>query len=207
MGPIRSRKIWRNKQVAPADDDLLLEDGEELSADVVDIRELQKTRQHSKHRRGTSRKSNKVSRKQLPGSKEDTGESSLTRSLGGAFTVQTNKLDANKHMMAYIEAEMGKKRKKPTSDSDGDGVGDVKEDGLYQAPSHLQGLSKPTVKEGNVAMATNMLTAIQEVDLGSQSKMANARATDQAVSQMGRSRGTKATDDAVYRRFKKETTN
>ncbi|KAJ2490150.1 hypothetical protein IWW37_003418 [Coemansia sp. RSA 2050] len=129
---------------------------------------------------------------------EDEGEGSgrpeglsTARSLSGAFTVQTNKLDANKHMMEYIEAEMSKHRGVAGSDaagadtsSDTKGSRGLPADDLYQVPEHLRVVSERPVSEGNVAMAAKMLTSIQEVDLGAASKARNARATNIVVSEL-----------------------
>ncbi|KAJ2880887.1 hypothetical protein H4R27_004450 [Coemansia aciculifera] len=168
---------------------------------------------------------------------EDEGEGSgrpeglsTTRSLSGAFTAQTNKLDANKHMMEFIETEMGKHR--GVADSV-DGSHDKEEsrglpaDDLYQVPKHLRIVNERPVSEGNVAMASKMLTSIQEVDLGAESKARNARATNVVVSELSHTpgnstakplpstntryqkvndpsdRSSKATDDIVLQRFKK----
>ncbi|KAJ1908690.1 hypothetical protein GGI09_005694 [Coemansia sp. S100] len=159
---------------------------------------------------------------------------STTRSLSGAFTVQSNKLDANKHMMEYIETEMGKHRGVPDSTVVGTGTTDdvdesrrLPADDLYQVPKHLRIVNERPVSEGNIAMASKMLTSIQEVDLGAESKARNARATNMVVSELSHTpgsstanplpssntryqkvsdpsdRSSKATDDAVLQRFKK----
>ncbi|KAJ2497203.1 hypothetical protein GGH96_005278 [Coemansia sp. RSA 1972] len=141
-----------------------------------------------------------------------------TRSLDGAFTQQNNKLDANKHMLAFIEHEMQRSQGTDTENTD-----QHKEDDLYAVPSHLRVVEERPVREGNVAMASKMLTSIQEVDLGAESKSQNASATDMALAksqpQKARNdmhgssryrrqanpsdRSTRATDDAVLQRFKK----
>ncbi|KAJ2800277.1 hypothetical protein H4S07_005215 [Coemansia furcata] len=172
---------------------------------------------------------------------EDEGEGSgrpeglsTTRSLSGAFTVQTNRLDANKHMMEYIETEMGKHRGVSDGTSAGAGTGHGAQDArgtpaddLYQVPQHLRVVNERPVSEGNVAMAAKMLTSIQEVDLGTESKARNARATNIVVSELSHTtsntpanpppssttryqkvndpsdRSSKATDDIALQRFKK----
>ncbi|KAJ1823001.1 hypothetical protein LPJ60_001817 [Coemansia sp. RSA 2675] len=167
---------------------------------------------------------------------EDEGEGSgrpeglsTTRSLSGAFTVQTNKLDANKHMMEYIEAEMSKHRGVAGNDTSNDAEESrgLPADDLYQVPKHLRIVSERPVSEGNVAMAAKMLTSIQEVDLGAESKARNARATNIVVSELSHTpssslasplpgnntryqkvsdpsdRSAKATDEIALERFKK----
>ncbi|KAJ2692823.1 hypothetical protein H4R19_006088, partial [Coemansia spiralis] len=67
----------------------------------------------------------------------------LARSLEGAFTAQTNRLDANKHMMAYIESEMRRRQHDNGGDGCGEGnatgaPGPAGTDDLYQVPQHLR---------------------------------------------------------------------
>ncbi|KAI8322177.1 hypothetical protein GQ54DRAFT_288385 [Martensiomyces pterosporus] len=168
---------------------------------------------------------------------------SATRSLDGAFTVQTNKLDVNKHMMAYIEKEMGRRSgstsgpdRNPASAKDGaeddSAQKQLSVDDLYHVPEHLRVVETRPVSEGNVAMASKMLTSIPEVDLGVESRIRNIRATNRVVAGMSGSpdsaaqhdappaapspgstryrkyndpsdRSSKATDDIVLQRFKK----
>ncbi|KAJ2746382.1 hypothetical protein GGI20_001378 [Coemansia sp. BCRC 34301] len=153
---------------------------------------------------------------------------STARSLSGAFTVQTNKLDANKHMMEYIETEMNKHRGVSAAIASTTAGAGLSVDDLYQVPKHLRVVDERPVSEGNVAMATRMLTSIQEVDLGAESKARNARATNIVVTELSHTpsgsaidplspssntryrkgndpsdRSSKATDDVVLQRFKK----
>ncbi|PIA15888.1 hypothetical protein COEREDRAFT_74139 [Coemansia reversa NRRL 1564] len=116
------------------------------------------------------------------------GLRTVARSLDGAFTAQTNRLDANKHMMAYIETEMKRHRHGAEGERDGDhadknaaAAGGPRDDDLYQIPKHLQVVDEQPVSEGNVAMASKMLTSIQEVSLGAESRARNIRATDKAL--------------------------
>ncbi|CAO3657891.1 unnamed protein product [Umbelopsis vinacea] len=102
-----------------------------------------------------------------------------------SFTTQTNALDVDKHMMAYIEEEMKKRR--------GDDIGEGKEsadgqdvrgyqdiyDELYKIPEHLRVDKKPVI-EGNVQLSTQMLTAIPEIDLGMDVRLQNIEATERA---------------------------
>ncbi|KAJ2847373.1 hypothetical protein IWW36_003887 [Coemansia brasiliensis] len=158
----------------------------------------------------------------------DKQRSKLSRSLDGAFTQQTNKLDANKHMMAYIENEMRRRRACSAEDYHASEEDAADVDDPYHMPDHLQVVDQQPVAEGSVAMASKMLTSIQEVDLGAEPKIRNALATDQALAQSTRphnpsseeplnmrfmhhnsatskaaGRHARATDDAVLQRFKK----
>ncbi|KAJ1882754.1 hypothetical protein LPJ66_011110 [Kickxella alabastrina] len=114
---------------------------------------------------------------------QDVTTAATGRSLSGAFTLQTNKLDANTHMMAFIEKEM--KRHRGTDDPEADEAA-VDADDIYRLPEHLQAVSQKPVAEGNVAMAAKMLTSIQEVDLGRDSKIRNIVETDRVVSQISK---------------------
>ncbi|KAI9278564.1 hepatocellular carcinoma-associated antigen 59-domain-containing protein [Phascolomyces articulosus] len=104
------------------------------------------------------------------------------------FTTQTNALDVDKHMMAYIEEEMRKRRGEPSARSDekeenesgeqNDGPVDIYEE-LYMLPERLRVESKH-VEEGSVQLSTQMLTAIPEVDLGIDVRLKNIEETERA---------------------------
>ncbi|KAJ1851251.1 hypothetical protein LPJ73_003097 [Coemansia sp. RSA 2703] len=121
-----------------------------------------------------------------------------TRSLDGAFMAQTNKLDANKYMMEYIEKEMNKSR--GTSEFDDAAKSKQNGDDLYQVPDHLKVVERKPLSEGNVAMATKMLTSIQEVDLGKDSKLRNIRETGYAVSRISKTESGRPYTDSHTRR-------
>ncbi|KAI9506675.1 hypothetical protein GGI25_005336 [Coemansia spiralis] len=170
---------------------------------LEDLLEFQKYRRQKRHgidvdalAKGERRKKQAKSEPVWNGEEdeEEEGGRKAARSLDGAFTAQTNKLDANKHMMAYIEQEMSRNR---GTDALG---GDVKEqaakdryaqnnraadDDPYRLPDHLKVLEDKPVSEGNVAMAAKMLTSIQEVDLGAESRATNIRETNKVVLQLG----------------------
>ncbi|KAG1473786.1 hypothetical protein G6F56_000752 [Rhizopus delemar] len=101
-----------------------------------------------------------------------------------SFTTQTNKLDVDKHMMEYIEAEM-KKKKGYTSQEELEeeykdkGFVDIYEE-LYRLPDQLKGEQKTTESEGNVQLSSQMLTAIPEVDLGINTRLQNIEETERA---------------------------
>ncbi|KAJ2083658.1 hypothetical protein H4R24_000616 [Coemansia sp. RSA 988] len=184
----------------------------ETSVDLADLLEFQKMRRRKDHgvsvdmlakgerKKRQAKKHHTVAMthdeagNEEEGRENDGADSSkgglrtVARSLDGAFTAQTNKLDANKHMMAYIESEMKRHRKGPEGDRDGDHAdghadasGGLHDDDLYQVPKHLQVVDEQPVSEGNVAMAAKMLTSIQEVSLGPESRARNIRATDRAL--------------------------
>lgn len=84
------------------------------------------------------------------------------------FTHQSNTLDVDKHMMAYIEEELKKKREQA-------GEAETLEDGqvkkidpreeIWNIAEEFK-LKRKAVDEGSVTLSTTMLTAIPEVDLG-----------------------------------------
>ncbi|GAA99005.1 uncharacterized protein L969DRAFT_44391 [Mixia osmundae IAM 14324] len=97
------------------------------------------------------------------------------------FTQQTNTLDVDKHMMAYIEAELRKRTQKNP------GQLDVEEelgkldphDELYQVAERYR-VAKMPVREGNETTSSAMLTAVQEVDLGIDARLRNIEETEKA---------------------------
>ncbi|KAG2176201.1 hypothetical protein INT43_005435 [Umbelopsis isabellina] len=98
------------------------------------------------------------------------------------FTTQTNALDVDKHMMAYIEEEMKKRRGDSSIEEDAETESKRYQDiydELYKIPEHLRVDNKPVV-EGNVQLSTQMLTAIPEVDLGMDARLQNIEATERA---------------------------
>ncbi|KAI8144723.1 hepatocellular carcinoma-associated antigen 59-domain-containing protein [Fennellomyces sp. T-0311] len=101
------------------------------------------------------------------------------------FTTQTNALDVDKHMMAYIEAEMRKRRgdghgdeKQTETRRNKDGLVDIYEE-LYMLPERLR-VQQKHVEEGSVQLSTQMLTAIPEVDLGIDVRLKNIEDTERA---------------------------
>ncbi|KAF8326423.1 hepatocellular carcinoma-associated antigen 59-domain-containing protein [Amanita rubescens] len=82
------------------------------------------------------------------------------------FTQQTNALDVDKHMMAYIEENL-KIRSRPREDDGGNGGPDDPQEELYK-------LSE------SVTTSMSMLTAIPEVDLGMDARLKNIEETEKA---------------------------
>lgn len=116
-----------------------------------------------------------------------------------SFTKQTNALDVDKHMMAYIEEEMRKRRgKKSDAKNEHEDEEPSKplnpQDELFQAPDHLRVESKP-ISEGNVQLSTTMLTAIPEVDLGIDVRLKNIEETEKAKRKLLEQRHQKPKDE------------
>ncbi|GAA5963590.1 hypothetical protein JCM3765_004334 [Sporobolomyces pararoseus] len=106
------------------------------------------------------------------------------------FTGQTNTVDVDKHMMAYIEAELAKKRGEATSTTDASSNKPFDpRDELYKVAEKykfkdveekLKGKLEKEEEEGNVTLSTGMLMGIPEVDLGIDQKLRNIEQTEKA---------------------------
>ncbi|CDZ98612.1 Uncharacterized conserved protein [Phaffia rhodozyma] len=109
------------------------------------------------------------------------------------FTQQTNALDVDKHMMAYIETELQKRRGIDTENtSDAAASSSVKpfdpHEALYEIAEQYRIEKKKDGKNGgeddeeggNVMNSMAMLTAIPEVDLGMDNRLKNIEDTEKA---------------------------
>ncbi|KAI9499311.1 hepatocellular carcinoma-associated antigen 59-domain-containing protein [Zychaea mexicana] len=120
------------------------------------------------------------------GARPDDEEGTEKKLKLDTFTTQTNALDVDKHMMAYIEEEMRRRRGEAASKEEDeedeqqqkDGLVDIYEE-LYMLPERLRVQSKH-VEEGSVQLSTQMLTAIPEVDLGIDVRLKNIEETERA---------------------------
>ncbi|GAA6063792.1 hypothetical protein JCM10212_001362 [Sporobolomyces blumeae] len=107
------------------------------------------------------------------------------------FTGQTNTVDVDKHMMAYIEAELAKKRggaEASSSESNPNKPYDPRDE-LYKVAEKYKfadvaekekNKQEKDEEEGNVTLSTSMLMGIPEVDLGIDIKLKNIEATEKA---------------------------
>jgi hypothetical protein len=97
------------------------------------------------------------------------------------FTQQTNVLDVDKHMMAYIEENL-KVRSKPKEDSDDEDKAPLDpQEALYNIADRWKvEKQKPTTDVGSVSNSLSMLTAIPEVDLGMDTRLKNIEDTEKA---------------------------
>ncbi|KAF8313155.1 hepatocellular carcinoma-associated antigen 59-domain-containing protein [Cantharellus anzutake] len=97
------------------------------------------------------------------------------------FTQQTNALDVDKHMMAYIEENM--KKRGAGRDLD-DELEDEKphdpQEALFKFDEKYRAKPKTLEEEGNVTNSLAMLTAIPEVDLGMDVRLRNIEETEKA---------------------------
>ncbi|GAA5990733.1 hypothetical protein JCM10908_003212 [Rhodotorula pacifica] len=107
------------------------------------------------------------------------------------FTGQTNTVDVDKHMLAYIEAELAKKRG-PSDEASGGATSSKPydpRDELYKVAEKYKfadieeaekGKKEKDEEEGNVTLSASMLMGIPEVDLGIDTKLKNIEATEKA---------------------------
>ncbi|KAK8869696.1 hypothetical protein IAR55_000264 [Kwoniella newhampshirensis] len=120
------------------------------------------------------------------------------------FTQQTNALDVDKHMMAYIETELSKRRGEAASDPS---TGKEAEPFDPQAELYkiaekykFESAKKATAKdddEGNVTNSLGMLTSIPEVDLGMDNRLRNIEETEKAKREMMEKRKQEAVEAAL----------
>ncbi|KAH7887355.1 hepatocellular carcinoma-associated antigen 59-domain-containing protein [Phlebopus sp. FC_14] len=101
------------------------------------------------------------------------------------FTQQTNALDVDKHMMAYIEENL-KIRSRPLDPSDSKLKDAHTKDEI--SLSERWKLEKRTADEGSVTNSLAMLTAIPEVDLGMDTRLKNIEETEKAKRQVAEER-------------------
>ncbi|EJF62350.1 hepatocellular carcinoma-associated antigen 59-domain-containing protein [Dichomitus squalens] len=110
------------------------------------------------------------------------------------FTQQTNALDVDKHMMAYIEENMKLRRGAKDDDKKDEGPADP-----YAELFRLTKAAQKKEEEGNVTNSLAMLTAIPEVDLGMDTRLKNIEETEKAkrqISELRKERSKKADDEA-----------
>ncbi|KAH8984240.1 hepatocellular carcinoma-associated antigen 59-domain-containing protein [Lactarius akahatsu] len=119
------------------------------------------------------------------------------------FTQQTNALDVDKHMLAYIEENMrlrrGRAEQEPDSSADAVPSGSAQED-LFSNLDQRYKVERKPGEEGSVTNSLSMLTAIPEVDLGMDTRLRNIEETEKAKITLshGRSRDRKQPDDEAH---------
>ncbi|KIM91246.1 hypothetical protein PILCRDRAFT_811763 [Piloderma croceum F 1598] len=176
-------------------------DGKLPLADLIELRRLKKLRQGidaSKLNKGDVKKKRKLPKededmdqgglrkgvpstsKEVVDDEEDDDKEARARRVvrNNNFTQQTNALDVDKHMMAYIEENL-KIRSRPL-DPVGDKAGpaDPQEE-LYRVSERWKS-DKKVADEGSVTNSLAMLTAIPEVDLGMDTRLKNIEETEKA---------------------------
>ncbi|EIM87882.1 uncharacterized protein STEHIDRAFT_94716 [Stereum hirsutum FP-91666 SS1] len=120
------------------------------------------------------------------------------------FTQQTNALDVDKHMMAYIEENMKLRHAQNSSTPDPEAAPkylDPQEE-LYRLSEKykVEKKAQPN-EEGSVTNSLAMLTAIPEVDLGMDTRLKNIEETEkakQALTQARKDRQKRQNDDEEH---------
>ncbi|KAJ7639304.1 hepatocellular carcinoma-associated antigen 59-domain-containing protein [Roridomyces roridus] len=195
----RIREKSPNEDVPQPEDDDSEASGSNLDInDLLELRKLRRGRQGidaGKLNIGDARKKKKRPREEeveqgglrraavIPEEEEDDEErdARARRTVRNSnFTQQTNALDVDKHMMAYIEENL-QVRAKPREDDDANkGPADPQE-ALYQIADRWKvEKQKPTADDGSVTNSMTMLTAIPEVDLGMDTRLKNIEDTEKA---------------------------
>ncbi|KAK4049369.1 hypothetical protein OIV83_004101, partial [Microbotryomycetes sp. JL201] len=107
---------------------------------------------------------------------------SLTRRVvnNDNFTGQTNTVDVDKHMMAYIESELKKRKGTQDIDTEQEMRRLDPRDELFKVAEKYRIEKKEPAEEGSVTLSAAMLTAIPEIDLGIDRKLKNIEDTEKA---------------------------
>ncbi|KAF5387745.1 hypothetical protein D9615_000689 [Tricholomella constricta] len=166
-------------------------------ADLIELRKLRRARQGidaAKLNKGDVRKKKKRPREEgeegglKKGAPKDDEEEDEEEKEARArrvvrannFTQQTNALDVDKHMMAYIEENL-KIRSKPRDDSDDEDKGPSDpQEALYRLADRWKVDKQKPLEDGSVTNSLTMLTAIPEVDLGMDARLKNIEETEKA---------------------------
>ncbi|KAG6861866.1 hypothetical protein C0995_011163 [Termitomyces sp. Mi166 len=163
-------------------------------ADLIELRKLRKARQGidaAKLNKGDVRKKKKRPREEEQGGlrkgvrdddeddEEDKGARARKVIRSNNFTQQTNVLDVDKHMMAYIEENL-KIRSRPKDDSDANKGPRDPQEALYDLADRWKVDKPKPAEEGSVTNSMTMLTAIPEVDLGMDARLKNIEETEKA---------------------------
>ncbi|GJJ07236.1 hypothetical protein Clacol_001436 [Clathrus columnatus] len=111
------------------------------------------------------------------------------------FTQQTNVLDVDKHMLAYIEENMRKKKGEVEEERKDEGPRDPFEE-LYLLNRYTT--RKQEKEEGNVTNSLTMLTAIPEVDLGIDTRLKNIEETERAKRMVAEGHETASRKKALF---------
>lgn len=195
----RTRPQPRIREISSENDEPLSENEDEPNlplADLIELRKLRKARQGidvAKLNKGDIKKKKKRPREEGEQSglrkgvqdEEEDEEEKEARARrvvrANNFTQQTNTLDVDKHMMAYIEENL-KVRSKPRENSDDDDDARVDpQEALYNIADRWKvEKQKPTTDVGSVTNSLTMLTAIPEVDLGMDTRLKNIEETEKA---------------------------
>ncbi|KAF8914257.1 hepatocellular carcinoma-associated antigen 59-domain-containing protein [Gymnopilus junonius] len=198
---VREISIEREEDTAPENE----EEANLPLADLLELRKLRKTRggiDVAKLNKGDLKKKKKRLREEgdqgglkkgagagheeeervLHFADEEGKEAKTRRAIRTSnFTQQTNALDVDKHMLAYIEENL-KVRSRPRDNSDDEEKLPLDpQEALYRIEDRWKvEKQKPTTDVGSVTNSMTMLTAIPEVDLGMDTRLKNIEETEKA---------------------------
>ncbi|KAK0499736.1 hepatocellular carcinoma-associated antigen 59-domain-containing protein [Armillaria luteobubalina] len=197
----KSRPQPRVREVSPESEDKEIEEeGDEKLplSDLIELRRLRKLRQGidaTKLNKGDTKKKRKLPVEGVqeqgglrkgavvdPEEEDDEERDARARRVVRAnnFTQQTNALDVDKHMMAYIEENL-KIRSHPRDESEDKNKPMDPQEALYHISDRWKvEQQKPTADDGSVTNSISMLTAIPEVDLGMDARLKNIEDTEKA---------------------------
>ncbi|KAH9899597.1 hepatocellular carcinoma-associated antigen 59-domain-containing protein [Cubamyces lactineus] len=166
-------------------------------ADLIELRKLRKAREGidvAKLSKGDLKKKRKRVKEEevvaglRPGAPvdhddedaEDTEAKTRKVVRSNNFTQQTNALDVDKHMMAYIEENMKLRRGAKEEPKKDEGQADPLAEVFRITEKYKTQTKKKDQEEGNVTNSLAMLTAIPEVDLGMDARLKNIEETEKA---------------------------
>ncbi|KAG1805197.1 hepatocellular carcinoma-associated antigen 59-domain-containing protein [Suillus subaureus] len=165
-------------------------------SELIELRKLRKSRQGidvsklskgdvKKRKRKTAEDGQEAEGGLRAGARVDDEEASTDAKARRAvrtsnFTQQTNVLDVDKHMMAYIEENL-KIRSRPSDPSESKPGTSAQDE--FSLSERWKG-EKKAADEGNVTNSMAMLTAIPEVDLGMDARLKNIEETEKAKRQV-----------------------
>lgn len=156
----------------------------------IDVQKLSKGDTKRRKRRDVDEDEHHETGGLRPGAKlddEDGGADAKARRAvrTNNFTQQTNAVDVDKHMMAYIEENLKIRSRPPDPSESGSGDADAQEEFTL---SERWKIEKKAANEGNVTASMSMLTAIPEVDLGMDTRLKNIEETEKAKRQVAEER-------------------
>lgn len=167
-------------------------------ADLIELRKLRKTRQgidvaklykgDFKRKRPKEDEKEDVGGLRMGATKDEDDNNEETVDLSAKtrkvirsnnFTQQTNALDVDKHMIAYIEENL-KIRSRPRGDENAKKGSEDPQEALYKLSEKYKLENSKPLQEGSVTTSMSMLTAIPEVDLGMDARLKNIEETEKA---------------------------
>ncbi|KAI6100179.1 hepatocellular carcinoma-associated antigen 59-domain-containing protein [Pisolithus sp. B1] len=156
----------------------------------IDVQKLSKGDTKRKKRRDIDEDEHHETGGLKPGAKVDDEDGGVDAKARRAvrtnnFTQQTNAVDVDKHMMAYIEENLKIRSRPPDPSESKSGDADVQDEFTL---SERWKIEKKAANEGNVTASMSMLTAIPEVDLGMDTRLKNIEETEKAKRQVAEER-------------------